>query len=215
VAWSITAGPAALYVVGATDGALSGGVNAGSTDAYIRKYDEAGNEVWTNQFGTPGSDALHGVAVRDGNVYAAGEVQGALPGQTAAGGFDAFLRVYDEDGGAVRTLQFGTAGRDTVWGVGAHRNGVFVVGFVGGALPGQSFAGVVDAFVRDYDTNGNLRYTLQFGTPGPDIANDIAFEDPDQGVYLAGAAAGPLFGQGHSGDRDAFVLKIVPEENPD
>jgi hypothetical protein len=213
VAWSVAAGPGGVYVVGGTDGALSGGVNAGSTDAFIRKYDEAGNEVWTDQFGTSGSDALHGVAVRGGNVYVAGEVQGALPGQIAAGGFDAFLRMYDEGGGAVWTRQFGTTGRDTVWGVEAHRTGVFVVGFVGGALPGQSFAGLVDAFVRDYDASGNLRFTFQFGTPGPDIANDIAFEDPEKGVYVAGAAAGPLFGQGHSGDRDAFVLKIVPEED--
>jgi hypothetical protein len=210
--WSLAAGGTGVYVVGQTDGALPGQSSAGGVDAFIRKYDKAGNEVWTRQFGTSGSDALHGVAIHDEVVYAAGEVQGTLPDQTSSGGFDAFVQKYDPTGGTTWTRQFGTTGRDNIWGVEADETGVFVVGFVGGALPGQTYAGVVDAFVRWYGDDGSLRFTFQFGTPGPDIANDVAFEEPEKGVYVAGATSGPLLGQPYSGDRDAFVLKIVPED---
>ncbi len=210
--WSVAAGEDGVYAVGQTDGALTGQTSAGGTDAFIRKYGLGGDDLWTRQFGTSRSDALHGVAVHGEVVYAAGEVQGTLPDQTSAGGFDAFVQKYDSNGETTWTRQFGTTGRDNIWGVEAAETGVFVVGFVGGALPGQTYAGVVDAFVRWYGDAGGLGFTFQFGTPGPDIANDVAFEDPEEGVYVAGATSGPLFGQPYSGDRDAFVLKILPED---
>src|SRR3972149_9981058 len=40
------------YVVGNTGGTLPGQTSAGGQDAYVRKYDPAGNEGWTRQFGT-------------------------------------------------------------------------------------------------------------------------------------------------------------------
>jgi len=208
--WSVAAGDDGVYAVGQTDGALPGQTSAGGTDAFIRKYGPGGDDLWTRQFGTSKSDALHGVAVHGEAVFAAGEVQGTLPDQTSAGGFDAFVQKYDSTGETAWTRQFGTTGRDNIWGVEAAETGVFVVGFVGGALPGQTFAGVVDAFVRWYGDDGSVGFTFQFGTPGPDIANDVAFEDSEEGLYVAGATSGPLFGQLYSGDRDAFVLKIVP-----
>jgi len=210
--WSVAAGDDGVYVVGQIDGALTGQTTAGGTDAFIRKYGVGGDDLWTRQFGTSRSDALHGVAVHGEVIYAAGEVQGTLPDQTSAGGFDAFVQKYDSAGETAWTRQFGTTGRDNIWGVEAAETGVFVVGFVGGGLPGQTFAGVVDAFVRWYGDDGSLGFTFQFGTPGPDIANDVAFEDPEEGVYVAGATSGPLFGQPYSGDRDVFVLRILPQD---
>lgn len=39
------------YVVGETFGTLPGQTPAGTLDAFIRKYDAAGTELWTRQFG--------------------------------------------------------------------------------------------------------------------------------------------------------------------
>jgi hypothetical protein len=36
-----------VYVIGNTNGALPGQTNLGSGDAYVRKYDAAGTELWT------------------------------------------------------------------------------------------------------------------------------------------------------------------------
>jgi len=92
-----------VYAAGTTNGALPGQAAVGNFDAFVRKYDPDGRELWTRQFGTPGSDNAGGVAAdRAGNVYVAGETFGTLPGQTGAGADDlrhqAGRRRRDPDG---------------------------------------------------------------------------------------------------------------------
>ena len=40
-----------VYVVGRTESVLSGQTSTGGSDAFIRKYNSVGMEVWTRQFG--------------------------------------------------------------------------------------------------------------------------------------------------------------------
>ena len=47
-----------LYAAGGTKGALAGQTHLGFRDAFLRKYDSLGNEVWTHQFGTKGTRHL-------------------------------------------------------------------------------------------------------------------------------------------------------------
>jgi hypothetical protein len=87
------------YVVGWTFGTLPGQASAGTLDAFVRKVDPGGNELWTRQFGSWDSDFARSVAVGPyGDVYVVGETDGTLPGQHSAGGRDAFIRRYDPDG---------------------------------------------------------------------------------------------------------------------
>ena len=44
-----------VYISGYTDGSL-GGPNAGGDDAFVSKYDAAGNFQWTQQLGTSATD---------------------------------------------------------------------------------------------------------------------------------------------------------------
>ena len=137
-------GEGSLYVVRHVTGALPGQTRLGNSDAFLRKYDRDGNEVWTRQFGTEDSDVAFGVTVdSSGNVYVVGQVRGALPGQTASGGGDAYVRKYSIDGDEVWTRQFRTDGIDYLeWGVAVDGSGnVYVVGQVRGALPGQAASG--------------------------------------------------------------------------
>jgi autotransporter-associated beta strand protein len=194
-----------VYVIGYTFGSLPGQASAGDTDAFVRKYDFAGNELWTRQFGTDGIDVALGVAADASGVYVAGYTEGTLPGQTGAGGIDAFVRKYDFSGNVLWTRQFGSAGADSAHGVAADASGVYVVGGTGGALPGQASAGGLDAFVRKYDADGNESWTRQFGTPDLDEALGVAADA--SGVYLAGDTDGTLPGQVNAGGRDAFVRK--------
>ena len=106
------------YLAGQAAGSIPGQTGAGDFDACVRKYDAAGNELWTRQFGTPNRDSVRAVAVDASGVYVAGFVTfGALPGQTAGGGQDAFLRKYDAAGNELWTRQFGTATVDAANGV--------------------------------------------------------------------------------------------------
>src|SRR5207249_303356 len=107
----------------------------------------------------------------DGSVYLAGHVGGALPGQTNAGLQDAFALKFDAAGNLLWARQFGTVfDLDDATGVAVDGSGVYVVGFIFGALPGQSNTGSRDAFVRKYDVDGNELWTRQFGSSSSDEA---------------------------------------------
>ncbi|MBP7682915.1 MAG: SBBP repeat-containing protein, partial [Deltaproteobacteria bacterium] len=140
-----------VLVVGRTDGTFPGQSSAGSSDAFVRKYDAAGDELWTRQFGTASNDYPQSVSVgSDGSVLVAGYTGGTLPGQSSAGGIDAFVRTYDAAGTELWTRQFGSASTDIAYSVSVGSDGsVLVAGHTGGTLPGQSSAGGGDAFVMN------------------------------------------------------------------
>ena len=55
-----------------------------------------GAKQWTRQFGTSNVDKALAIASDGTSIYVVGHVElGALPGQTLAGGTDAFVRKYD------------------------------------------------------------------------------------------------------------------------
>jgi len=191
-----------VYVTGYTSGALEG-ANAGNFDAYVRSYDANGVLRWGRQFGTSGEDVSRAVATdTSGNVYVAGSTSGALVG-TNEGGLDAFIRSYDANGVLRWTRQFGTSGTDAAAGVATDANGdVYVAGDVQGLLEGVN-SGAVDAFVRSYNSDGEIRWTRQFGTSSWDQAESVA-TDASGNVYVAGRTEGFLEGVG-AGFEDAFV----------
>jgi len=203
--------PGNVYVAGIISGALPGQTSSGGYDAFARKYDDSGNEIWTKQFGgTLAYDVAYGVAVdASGNVYVTGLPEGALPGQTSSGGYDAFARKYDDSGNEVWTKQFGTSANDEASSVAVDASGnVYVTGATEGAFPGQISSGNYDDFVRKYDDSGNEVWTKQFGTSANDYANSVAV-DTSGNVYVAGSTYGILPGQASSGGSDAFVVKFV------
>lgn len=101
-----------VIVVGYTMGDLAE-ENLGGHDAFVRKYDPDGEEVWTAQFGTEARDEATGVAVDDlGDIYVVGHTMGDL-GAENEGSYDIFVRKYDSGGLWVWTEQFGSAGADT------------------------------------------------------------------------------------------------------
>ncbi len=138
-----------VYAAGYTGGALPGQSSSGSDDAFVRKYDGSGNELWTMQFGTSYYDYAQSVAVdASGNVYVAGLTSGALPGQTSSGGGDAFVRKYNGSGSELWTMQFGTSTYDEAYDVAVDTfDNVYVAGQTYGALPGQTSSGDGDAFL--------------------------------------------------------------------
>ena len=65
-----------VYASGDTNRALPDQCKAGSGDVFVRKYDTAGNEEWTRQFGTSGRDFTGSLAVDSSGVYSTGGVRG-------------------------------------------------------------------------------------------------------------------------------------------
>ena len=81
----------------------------------MRKYDALGNVLWTQQFGSPGTEEGDGVAFDGlGNVYASGITDGIMNGINA-GGSDAFVtKFFDFPGDYNRDLTV-DAGDYVVW----------------------------------------------------------------------------------------------------
>jgi hypothetical protein len=197
IAWGVALDRlGSAYVVGQTEGTLPAQHSAGGLDAFIRKYDSSGTELWTRQFGGGGADIASGVAVgRDGDVYVVGTTSSVLPGQAAAGSFDAFIRRYNEAGDEVWTRQFGTSPGDNARRVAVNPDGqVLVVGSTEGVLPGQNSAGGFDVFVSMVQADGRQLWTRQFGSGGDDYGVAIGI-DLLGNISVAGSADQALPGQ--------------------
>ena len=190
---NISVDPSGVYVAGSTQGEFPGQSSSGATDAFVRKYDLNGNEVWTRQFGTASSESVGGVVVQAAAIYVTGFTSGAFAGQTNAGSSDIYVRKYDSNGNEIWTRQFGTSSSERAHGIAADATGIYVAGRTSGTLPGQTASGNIDAFVRKYDANGIEAWTRQFG--GALEGSSLAIAVNATGVYLAGGIEGQLPGQ--------------------
>ena len=195
-----------VYVVGDVHGALPGQSWSGLSDSFIQKYDFDGTILWTHQFGGTGHDSASGISILGGNIFVSGGVEGALPGQTGNGGFDAFVCRFDSDGNEVWTNQFGTSGDDYAKSVSSDVDGLYVVGYCTGALPQRNWIGARDAFVMRCSLDGVEDWTIQYGTTEEDDASDC-IADPS-GAYIVGYTRDALPLQNHLGGADAYILKV-------
>jgi len=199
-----------VYIAGDTRGTMPDNTSVGLQDAFVRKYDRAGNEIWTTQFGTPLNDFAFGVAVDPtGRVYVAGRSDAAYPGQTFAGGLsDAYVASFDADGHVRWVRQFGSDKFENLNAVAADATGsVVVAGGSTGGLPGFTNAGggLNDSIVRKYDQDGNEQWTRQFGSTLADQVLGVALA-PNGDVAIAGSTVGPLPGvPAPVGLSDAYV----------
>jgi len=90
-----------IFLTGYTDGDL-GGVNAGSYDAWVAKYDTDGNQSWIQQFGTSDYDTASTVSAdNDGNLYVSGITDGSL-GSKNAGSYDSWVVKLDTETGQIQ-----------------------------------------------------------------------------------------------------------------
>jgi len=194
-----------VYVAGYTGGGLDGNSNAGDLDLFVVKYNSLGTKQWTQQLGTSSTDQAYGVATdSSGNVYVTGTTTGGLDGNGNSGSYDFFIVKYDSSGTKQWTRQLGTSGVDKAYGIATDSSGnIYVTGFTGGELDGNSYAGL---FVVKYDSSGTKQWTKQMGTSFDDGANGVA-TDSSGNVYVAGYTNGGLDGNSNAGGYDLFIVK--------
>lgn len=169
---------------------------------------------WIRQFGTNTSSNETARAVDDdGNTFVGGTTDGALSGQTNAGGTDGWIKKYDRFGNVLFTEQFGTSGDDVVTGIAIEQTGIHVIGYTSGTFSGQTSAGGVDIFVRKYDPALDALHTtmLQFGTDGDDYA--LSADSDQSGSFMAGKTSGAFPGVTNAGGFDAFAARLGSDLN--
>jgi hypothetical protein len=198
-------------LAGFTGGNLAS-ANAGGNDAFAARYDTSGNQLWTAQLGSTGSDTAWSVAIDpSGNSYITGEAGGSMGGQTFNGGFaDAFVAKYDPAGTLEWVRLLGDTGTDVARKIAVDNLGnSYIVGYTDGTL-GAASVGFVDTFIAKYDPSGSLKWVHQIGTSGREEGYGIAVDGPH--IYIAGRAYGPFAGT-YNGGIDIFAMRFtqIPE----
>ena len=202
-----------IYLTGLTKGTLEG-TNSFSMDAYLSKFDDQGNLLWTEQFGTDEVDSAYGISLDGlGNVYVSGGTQGSLGGANE-GGEDAFVTKFDINGNLLWSKQLGSNRTDRSLNVAADKFGnIYITGFTMGSLTdaNNSFSPV--AFISKFDSSGAFHWTEQFSGAGSDsFGYDIA-TDESGNIFLTGRVEGYFDGVLIS-NSDAFIRKYpIPEPN--
>jgi hypothetical protein len=104
VAENLSIGSDGFYIVGRTDGDLSG-TSAGGTDIFVAKLDFDGALLWLRQLGSPAFDAAYGIDLDvTGTSYIVGATAGDLDGHVnTSGGEVGFIVKYDTLGNKLNT----------------------------------------------------------------------------------------------------------------
>ena len=170
---------------------------------------------WSTFLGGTGFDESRGIAVDgSGNTYVIGYSESAWgsPLNGHAGGYDSSIAKINSNGArAWHTFLGGTAldfGEDIV----LDSNGnIYVTGTSTGTwgTPLQPFAGLEDAYVAKFNSNGSLQWSTFLGGGNFDDGYGIALDNSGN-IYVTGVSAGwgtPL--NPHGGAvADAFVAKL-------
>lgn len=164
-----------VFVTGVTFGNLAGTLT-GVSDVFVTKYNAAGTQVWTRQFGDRflrdvGTDvAADGL----GNVYVAGYGGISANGVGRVNGPYAFLRKYNSAGNLVWDRLLDSYHNDYGLGVSVDPSGnVYLAGETQGDL-GRPTTGSVDFFVSRFTSGGTLQWTRQSDSFADEGAFSIA-----------------------------------------
>ncbi len=181
-AWGVdTDSQGDIYLGGYTLGNL-GGTNAGSYDAWIAKYDNQGNQLWTQQFGTPGDDEVFSLKIdSNDNIFLAGYTNDSL-GAINSGSYDAWVAKFDNNGEQAWIQQFGTPQLEQAYDIAFDDVGnLYVTGISDGSL-GDLNAGSFDAWIAKLDiASGSIE---AFGNPSQPVPPEISLPPPNRGSPL-------------------------------
>jgi hypothetical protein len=197
------------YVAGNTTGDVDG-ANLGLEDALLSKITAAHAIDWTAQWGTDRSDRVNGVALIAGEVVVVGNTTGDLgrtnPSSDALDA-DAFATRISASGEIEWTTQWGAEPHDVALGVAVNDDAIYVVGATAGDIDMGDPEGALDAFCSKLNANGDVEWTVQWGSTGDDYARAIAVLASGN-VVIAGSARGVLAGEGSGA---MFVTEIDPD----
>jgi hypothetical protein len=195
------------FSVGRAGGDL-GGTPAGGFDAFVTKWDPAGNLQWARKLGTAADDCATSVVVDPlGNVIVAGYTSGQL-GAVSGGEIDVFVAKYDTNGQLAWLTQWGGENRDVTGAVTVNGAGDIFVGGWTATPPAGTVTGNV-GFIAKFNALGQFQWDYRRGaTPFETIAG-VAVDNAGN-IYAAGRQAMTAPGNG-----DAFLIKLREVPEPD
>ena len=212
-------------------------IHGGGGDAFLVKFNSAGERQWGTYYGSSGSDEGFAVATDPfGNVFVAGTTTSleniAYEGhQDQPGGVgpsrQAFLVKFDPDGVRQWGTYYGGAEDNEGLGCATDLNGnVYLTGLTrspthiafNGFQNEHSSGGNEDAFLVKFDPNGIRLWATYYGTSSHDRGYACA-TDAEGNVYMSGVTESDsiIAYNGHQNTRggmtDAFLVKFASDGN--
>jgi hypothetical protein len=83
---------------------------------------------------------------------------------------------------------------------------IYVTGFTGGGLDGNTSSGKEDIILVKYNSSGTKQWTKQLGTSTFEEGSGVT-TDPSGNIYVTGGTLGGLDGNTSSGSGDIFLVK--------
>lgn len=220
-----------VYMTGSTNtaGISSSGFQntlGGGTDAYLVKFDAAGNRIWATYYGGTSGDIGYGCAAdANGNIYMAGLASstGMASGgfqNTAGGSNDAFLAKFDASGNRLWATYYGNTGAETGYACTSEANGnVYMTGSTNsttGIASGgvqNTAGGSTDGFIVKFNANGTRSWATYYGGTGSDQFRGCT-GDATGCIYFSGISGSTAgissngFQNTSGGGNDAMLLKL-------
>ena len=203
---------------------------SGALDAYVAKFDTAGQRQWCTYYGGSASDDVHSMSADDsGNVIVAGgsystdlSVTGGAYQPQNNGFSDGYLLKLDASGSRIFSTYFGGNGAEDINGACTDaQNNIYITGYTassdlpvsGGAFQ-QNHAGADDIFITRFGPAGSLDWCTYYGGQASEQAYAIAGDKLGHFFVLAvsDSTDTPVIGTplqaGSGGGTDAFIVKI-------
>lgn len=197
-----------FYVAGATFSniPLKNAYNStfsGIEDAFLAKFNQYGNLVFSTFFGGTGRDYASNVAVDcAGNSYITGltastnfPVKGFNNNSYNGGTSDAYLAKFNTTGGLVFSKYLGGSNYDAGSSIALDSYGNIIIG---GQTSSSNFpvtsdafnktlSGLYNSFISKFNSNGSLIYSTYFGGSGTDSISSIVFNKQNNDLYMTGS----------------------------
>lgn len=207
------------YVAYQTLGTVSGGTFVGAQDIVVFKLDTNGTVVWIKQHAvvnTTETDQTPRICVDEfGNTYVAYQTITSSTG----GNQDIVLFKLDTNGTVVWVNQMAatnTSSNDLIPNICIDAFGyIYVTYYTVGTISGGFRSGSFDIVIIKLDTNGNIIWTKQNGTPnssGSESFPSISV-DGSGNIYVAFHENGTISGGISSGGFDVVVAKLDTNGN--
>lgn len=208
-----------VYVLGLTNGVLPGSSGSGSYDAWVQKYNNDGELLMSQQFGSGKAETALGITTdKWGNFYVVGSTPGDFITPLHSEGGDAYVIKFDSNGNRIWARQFGSDLFSGATDIVIDDDGnAYVSGLTikpdprPDSDPNKIFPVQDDFWAAKFDTNGNQQWMTTVGSPlnSPALFDEAyaILLNTDNSVYTGGWTFGDFSGQGGFTAYDAQIAK--------